>query len=110
MNNYSVFFFSVNVVYRNIMSQIYLAHHKALSISYKSTSPKNFWNLGPSNDDASEKKRVPALYKDLFTLILPISLMNSPPNMLEQISFVEQAASHCRISHRASIQGTFWST
>lgn len=71
------------------------------------------WNLSPGNDvidDASEKKRTPVRYKDLFTLRPPISLINPPTNLLEQMSFVEQATSHCRVDGRASIQGASWNT
>lgn len=107
-----LFFFPIEVAYRNRMSQIYLSHRKACSISYKNTSPNNFGTeaqLMILLMMRQKKNRILALYKDLFTLKLHTSLVNAPPNLFGQI-FVKLPASHCRFKGRASIQGGSWST
>lgn len=99
--------FSIKIGYLKFIQSItkpFMFHIRALVLK--------IWNLGPSNaiiDDASEKKkRRPVLYKDFFTLRLPISLINRPTNLLEQMSFAEQAASQCRVDSRDPIQGASW--
>lgn len=54
-----------------------------------------------------KKKRAPALLQRSFYFDTTYFFDELTSQYVGKISFIEQAASHCRINGRASIQGTF---
>lgn len=94
------------------MSQIDVAHHEPLFLSYKSTSPNNF---GTEAQPIlllrmHQKKENICSLQWPFYMETTYFLLSAPPNVLEQISFVEQTVSCDRFNGRISIQGASWST